>query len=64
MDGFPVVGPVPGASDLYVVVTHSGVTLAPILGEHVRSELLHEREVTALAPYRPDRFTAAVGGAA
>ncbi len=55
-DGFPVVGHVPGAPDLYVAVTHSGVTLAPILGLHVRSELLHEREVSALAPYRPGRF--------
>jgi glycine/D-amino acid oxidase-like deaminating enzyme len=56
-DGFPVVGPVPGAPDLYVAVTHSGVTLAPILGLHVRSELLHEREVGALVPYRPARFS-------
>jgi glycine/D-amino acid oxidase-like deaminating enzyme len=55
-DGFPVMGHVPGAPDLYVAVTHSGVTLAPILGLHVRSELLHEREVSALAPYRPGRF--------
>ncbi len=61
MDGFPVVGRVPGAPDLYVVVTHSGVTLAPILGQHVRTELLHEREVTSLAPYRPKRFSAAAG---
>jgi glycine/D-amino acid oxidase-like deaminating enzyme len=48
---------VPGAPDLYVAVTHSGVTLAPILGLHVRSELLHEREVGALMPYRPARFS-------
>ena len=61
MDGFPVVGRVPGATDFYVVVTHSGVTLAPILGEHVRTELLHEREVTVLTPYRPDRFMAGAG---
>lgn len=61
MDGFPVVGRVPGASDVYVVITHSGVTLAPILGEHVRTELLHEREVTALAPYRPDRSMTSAG---
>jgi glycine/D-amino acid oxidase-like deaminating enzyme len=56
-DGFPVAGHVPGAPDLYVAVTHSGVTLAPILGLHVRSELLHERAVDALAPYRPGRFS-------
>lgn len=56
-DGLPVVGRVPGAPDLYVAVTHSGVTLAPILALHVRSELLHERAVSALAPYRPGRFS-------
>lgn len=61
MDGFPVVGPVPGAPDFYVVVTHSGVTLAPILGESVRAELLHAQHVPMLAPYRPDRFLAGAG---
>ena len=55
IDGLPVVGVVPGASDVYVAVTHSGVTLAPILGEYVRAELLHEEPAAALAPYRPGR---------
>lgn len=55
-DGFPVVGAVPGAPDLYVVVTHSGVTLAPILGDYVRAELLGGQEIADLAPYRPGRF--------
>ena len=57
-DGLPIVGAVPGATDLYVVVTHSGVTLAPILGEYVRREVLGEQRVDMLAPYRPGRFTA------
>jgi glycine/D-amino acid oxidase-like deaminating enzyme len=61
-DGFPVVGRVPGAPDIYVAVTHSGVTLAPILGLHVRSELLQEREVSVLAPYRPGRFAQGQAG--
>jgi glycine/D-amino acid oxidase-like deaminating enzyme len=56
-DALPVVGAVPDAADVYVVVTHSGVTLAPILGEYVRAELLGERPVDALAPYRPGRFS-------
>jgi glycine/D-amino acid oxidase-like deaminating enzyme len=56
-DALPVVGALPGAADVYVVVTHSGVTLAPILGEYVRAELLGERAVDALAPYRPGRFS-------
>ncbi|MGH8135619.1 MAG: NAD(P)/FAD-dependent oxidoreductase [Steroidobacteraceae bacterium] len=57
-DGLPIVGAVPGATDVYVAVTHSGVTLAPILGEYMRMELLHEQRVDVLAPYRPGRFTA------
>jgi hypothetical protein len=35
------------------------VTLAPILGEYVCLELLHEQHAPMLAPYRPDRFVAA-----
>ena len=58
-DGLPIVGAVPGATDLYVTVTHSGVTLAPILGEYVRREVLGGQRVDALSPYRPGRFTAA-----
>ena len=56
MDGFPIVGPVPGAPGFYTVVTHSGVTLAPILGEYVRAELLRGEDEPMLAPYRPGRF--------
>ena len=55
-DDRPVVGPVPGAPDVYVCVTHSGVTLAPILGRHATRELVDDERVEALAPYRPERF--------
>jgi len=59
-DDFPVIGPVPGASDVYVSVTHSGVTLAPILGRIVSREIIDGDRVDALAPYRPERFSAEV----
>jgi D-hydroxyproline dehydrogenase subunit beta len=52
-DGLPVVGPV---SNGYVVVTHSGVTLAPLLGELVATEVCDDMEEPRLAPYRPGRF--------
>jgi glycine/D-amino acid oxidase-like deaminating enzyme len=55
-DGFPVVGAVPGSSGIYVVVTHSGVTLAPILGQSVTREIVQNELVDWLAPYRPGRF--------
>ncbi|MFI7099381.1 NAD(P)/FAD-dependent oxidoreductase [Streptomyces sp. NPDC050161] len=58
-DGLPLVGTVPGADGLYCVVTHSGVTLAPLLGELAADEILSGRAVPALAPYRPSRDTAA-----
>ena len=63
MDGFPVVGPVPGAPDVYVAVTHSGVTLAPILGRYVSQEVLTGARVDSLAPYRPTRLVGASAGA-
>jgi len=55
-DGFPVVGPIPGASDVCVAVTHSGITLAAILGRHVAREIIAGLPAPALAPYRPTRF--------
>lgn len=57
-DEFPVVGALPATSDVYATVTHSGVTLAPLLGRWVSSEVLEGTRVNALAPYRPERFAA------
>ena len=53
-DRSPVVGRV--REGLYVVVTHSGITLAPLLGELVGEELIGERPSTALERFRPARF--------
>lgn len=55
-DRMPVVGPVPGNSDVYIAVMHSGVTLAPIMGRHITREVLGGESVNELAPYRPERF--------
>lgn len=57
LDGLPVVGTVPGTGDVYVVVTHSGVTLAPILGRYATQEVLSGTLVDRLADYRPGRFS-------
>jgi glycine/D-amino acid oxidase-like deaminating enzyme len=56
LDELPVVGALPGAPGIHVVVTHSGVTLAPLLGQFVRDEVLAGSRLEALAPYRPERF--------
>jgi glycine/D-amino acid oxidase-like deaminating enzyme len=58
LDELPVVGAVPNLPNLYVVVTHSGVTLAPILGRYVTQEVMSGSRIEALAPFRPERFAA------
>ena len=57
-DGLTTVGPTRGADGYYVVVTHSGVTLAPALGQLVADEVLHGRERPELKSFRPSRFQA------
>ncbi|AXK31600.1 FAD-binding oxidoreductase [Streptomyces armeniacus] len=64
LDGLPAVGPADGAAvdggpaggSPYVVVTHSGVTLAAGLAELAGRELLEDVRVPELAPFRPGRF--------
>jgi glycine/D-amino acid oxidase-like deaminating enzyme len=53
VDGLPIVGP--AVAGLYVVVTHSGMTLGPLLGELAAAELLGAEADARLAPYRPRR---------
>jgi glycine/D-amino acid oxidase-like deaminating enzyme len=57
-DGFPIVGSLPGIPAVSVCVTHSGVTLAPLLGDFMAAELVEGRDEPSLAPYRPGRFGA------
>jgi D-hydroxyproline dehydrogenase subunit beta len=57
-DGRSIVGWLPGASGLYLAVTHSGVTLAAHLAELITAELTSGTPAAELAPYRPGRFTA------
>jgi len=54
-DGHPVVGWAPGHRGLYIVVSHSGIGLGPLLGELVADEILG-REAAVLRTFRPDRF--------
>jgi glycine/D-amino acid oxidase-like deaminating enzyme len=57
-DGLPVVGLIPGYDNLYVCATHSGVTLAPLLGELAAGEILHDADSPLLRTFRPARFAA------
>jgi glycine/D-amino acid oxidase-like deaminating enzyme len=58
VDRLPVIGPV--RDGLYVIVTHSGMTLAPALGEIVEAEILDERQSDVLDLFRPARFERAM----
>jgi glycine/D-amino acid oxidase-like deaminating enzyme len=59
IDGFPILGFLGGYRNLYVAATHSGVTLAPVIGQYVTQEILEGVILEPLAPYRPGRFSAA-----
>ena len=55
-DGLPIAGWLPGVSNAYLVVTHSGMTLGALLGRLATAELLGDRQAE-LDPYRPERFS-------
>lgn len=57
LDGYPVLGAPEDAPNVYIALTHSGVTLAPLVGELATLEIVEGARVEALADYRPDRFT-------
>ena len=58
LDGYPVMGFADEAPNLYVALTHSGVTLAPALSQLAAQEICEDTPADAvLAPYRPQRFT-------
>jgi glycine/D-amino acid oxidase-like deaminating enzyme len=56
IDEHPILGKLPHAPQVFVAVTHSGVTLAPIIGRSITEEVLGGRRLELLAPYRPERF--------
>ena len=56
IDEFPVMGALPGLPDIHVAVTHSGVTLAPIIGRLTAREVLTSVRAKMFGPYRPERF--------
>jgi glycine/D-amino acid oxidase-like deaminating enzyme len=55
-DGLPAIGWTPEVQNLYVIVTHSGVTLAPLLGQLAADEVTSGRDAPDLAAYRPGRL--------
>lgn len=56
-DDRPIAGPLPGVAGVYVLATHSGITLGPLLGQLAAREIVSGEPAPMLAPYRPNRFT-------
>ncbi len=55
-DGFPAIGRPKGTRNLYVMVMHSGITLAPGAGSFAACEILGGERDALLTPYHPDRL--------
>lgn len=55
-DHLSVVGSVPGRPGLYLLVTHSGGTMGPLLGRLAALEIAHKELDPRLETFRPDRL--------
>ena len=56
LDGLPVIGEVPGVVGVFSAVMHSGVTLGPLVGQLLASEILQGVNCPLLQAFRPSRF--------
>ena len=61
IDGMPVIGFTQAVPNLYVALMHSGITLAPLVGELTAMEVLDGARVDILDHYRPERFDSTGG---
>jgi glycine/D-amino acid oxidase-like deaminating enzyme len=55
-DGVTIAGRIPGLTNAWVLATHSGVTLGPLLGRLIADEIVGGKPSPVLSPFRPDRF--------
>ena len=56
-DGRTIAGPIPGAKGFYLVATHSGITLAPVIGQ-LMAELIDTGQTPdRLTPFSLGRFS-------
>ena len=55
-DGVTIAGRVHGFANAWVLATHSGMTLGPLLGRLIADEIVTGVASPMLAPFRPDRF--------
>lgn len=55
LDGHPVLGASPARPDVYLAMMHSGVSLAPIVGQLATHELMENDALPRLQEFRPGR---------
>ena len=56
LDEMPILGFTKEAPNLYIALTHSGITLAPLIAEFAAMEVLDGARVDLLEPFRLERF--------
>ncbi len=55
-DGVPIVGRLPKSANVYVAAMHSGMTMAPLIGQLAAVEILGGPKADLLETFRPERF--------
>ena len=55
-DEMPILGFTGKVPNLYIALTHSGITLAPLIGEFAAMEILDGARIDLLEPFRLERF--------
>jgi len=58
-DHHTIAGRIPGLANGWMLATHSGITLGPLLGRLMAEEIVRGAPQSMLAPFRPERFLAA-----
>ena len=58
-DRHTIAGRIPGFINGWMIATHSGVTLGPLLGRLMSEEIVRGKPSPALTPFRPERFATA-----
>jgi glycine/D-amino acid oxidase-like deaminating enzyme len=57
VDTHPIVGFCAAPANLYLALTMSGITMAPLMGRFAASEIIDGVAIDVLTPYRPTRFS-------
>ena len=59
-DRHTIAGRIPGLDNAWLIATHSGVTLGPLLGRLIADEIVAGMLHPMLGPFRPERFATRV----